>query len=765
MVVLSGSKTATTSTTAKSSSTTRKTTICCSWHNVRCRLLDENFDVGVSSTALSQPSSPSRQRQHRRQRRQRRHHHHPRRRNRMVAIEIYYAPASGSTSSSSSSTGGDPKKSLFPQQRQQHQQPLNDQDMVYLTVYKKIRINASNNKNKRDNNTKNKNNNRRRVFGGSGGGGGGGFGGIRDFVATQNLVGRFFVKSPTGTKTNTPTTNACNDDEKKKKKKNGNKNENQNNQQHNGGNDDDQNQGKSISSSIHSDSSSSSSSASSSSSSSSSSSDSDSDSYTGDDNDNDDDIEGSSSIILGASLGPKNGRGSKTAGAAAASAAGTIVNSSTERMKTIVKGALDTALNSSSHRSSSSLKNCSRSSNLIRRRKSRGGGGEISNIVKPTHVHKYTTEIDKIIKTESADDSEDEDEIGWIEVYRIRLEEVEALEKRKKTKKQTNDLSSRHGGGGGGGERGGGGKSRVWAASFGIGKAKHRGKFVFETVEQRENFHRQFIELKRSIMKRSEQQLQNFKQQQQQQQYEQIRQSKIQTTAATTNVPTNDNNSLNNSTISSIRSSITSVIPPPFSSLLVGGTSPSVASQSQTQSQRNRTRIIRSINNGHDQEDQSKRENVVGTVLTSSAITVDTSLETSNRLVQTNTGASKSSSSNSSSVSQKIYGSIIGTPTQSIASAKATTHDSTDGRTPSSTVNSRDVKLLVEIVSASDLPVADQSTTDPYVAVYLGQRLIHTTSPIKNEYVLKSISINFIGNLFLGVLPSIHLLLLCFVAV
>jgi Ca2+-dependent lipid-binding protein len=41
-----------------------------------------------------------------------------------------------------------------------------------------------------------------------------------------------------------------------------------------------------------------------------------------------------------------------------------------------------------------------------------------------------------------------------------------------------------------------------------------------------------------------------------------------------------------------------------------------------------------------------------------------------------------------------------------------------------------DIQLLVEIVSATDLPIADRKSTDPYVIVYLGKQEIHRTKPI-----------------------------------
>ena len=46
---------------------------------------------------------------------------------------------------------------------------------------------------------------------------------------------------------------------------------------------------------------------------------------------------------------------------------------------------------------------------------------------------------------------------------------------------------------------------------------------------------------------------------------------------------------------------------------------------------------------------------------------------------------------------------------------------------------SSDVSLLVEIVSASDLPVADSISTDPYIVVFMGKQIIHKTKAIPKE--------------------------------
>lgn len=43
------------------------------------------------------------------------------------------------------------------------------------------------------------------------------------------------------------------------------------------------------------------------------------------------------------------------------------------------------------------------------------------------------------------------------------------------------------------------------------------------------------------------------------------------------------------------------------------------------------------------------------------------------------------------------------------------------------------VSLLVEIVSASDLPIADAKSTDPYVIVFMGKQIIHRTKTIPKE--------------------------------
>ena len=49
---------------------------------------------------------------------------------------------------------------------------------------------------------------------------------------------------------------------------------------------------------------------------------------------------------------------------------------------------------------------------------------------------------------------------------------------------------------------------------------------------------------------------------------------------------------------------------------------------------------------------------------------------------------------------------------------------------------SSDINLLVEIVSATDLPIADFKSTDPYVKVYMGKQEVHKTKPIPKTYVL-----------------------------
>jgi Ca2+-dependent lipid-binding protein len=38
-----------------------------------------------------------------------------------------------------------------------------------------------------------------------------------------------------------------------------------------------------------------------------------------------------------------------------------------------------------------------------------------------------------------------------------------------------------------------------------------------------------------------------------------------------------------------------------------------------------------------------------------------------------------------------------------------------------------DINLMVEIVSATDLPIADRNSTDPYVIVFMGKQEIHRT--------------------------------------
>ena len=40
------------------------------------------------------------------------------------------------------------------------------------------------------------------------------------------------------------------------------------------------------------------------------------------------------------------------------------------------------------------------------------------------------------------------------------------------------------------------------------------------------------------------------------------------------------------------------------------------------------------------------------------------------------------------------------------------------------------VNLLVEVVSAADLPIADVSSTDPYVVVFMGKQEVHRTKKV-----------------------------------
>lgn len=48
-------------------------------------------------------------------------------------------------------------------------------------------------------------------------------------------------------------------------------------------------------------------------------------------------------------------------------------------------------------------------------------------------------------------------------------------------------------------------------------------------------------------------------------------------------------------------------------------------------------------------------------------------------------------------------------------------------------VNDERVSLLIDIVSAINLPTGDQSYIDPYVIVYLGQEEVHRTKFIKKS--------------------------------
>ena len=47
--------------------------------------------------------------------------------------------------------------------------------------------------------------------------------------------------------------------------------------------------------------------------------------------------------------------------------------------------------------------------------------------------------------------------------------------------------------------------------------------------------------------------------------------------------------------------------------------------------------------------------------------------------------------------------------------------------------NNKDINLLIEIVSAADLPVTDLTSTDPFVSVWLGARKIHQTSHVSKK--------------------------------
>jgi C2 domain len=62
------------------------------------------------------------------------------------------------------------------------------------------------------------------------------------------------------------------------------------------------------------------------------------------------------------------------------------------------------------------------------------------------------------------------------------------------------------------------------------------------------------------------------------------------------------------------------------------------------------------------------------------------------------------------------------------------------------------ISLLVEIVSAQDLPVTDRASTDPYVTVYLGPQKIHKTKALPNE--LNPVWTVDTGSLFLMECPA-----------
>lgn len=47
--------------------------------------------------------------------------------------------------------------------------------------------------------------------------------------------------------------------------------------------------------------------------------------------------------------------------------------------------------------------------------------------------------------------------------------------------------------------------------------------------------------------------------------------------------------------------------------------------------------------------------------------------------------------------------------------------------------NNSNIRLLIQIVSASDLPIADLKTSDPYINAYLGQKKLHRTKTVANN--------------------------------
>jgi hypothetical protein len=75
-------------------------------------------------------------------------------------------------------------------------------------------------------------------------------------------------------------------------------------------------------------------------------------------------------------------------------------------------------------------------------------------------------------------------------------------------------------------------------------------------------------------------------------------------------------------------------------------------------------------------------------------------------------------SRSSSLPEEKAYTTIIG--------------DDTAGK-PIMMTASSEINLLIEIVSATDLPIADLKSTDPYVVVYLGRQRIHKTQHISSK--------------------------------
>jgi hypothetical protein len=84
-------------------------------------------------------------------------------------------------------------------------------------------------------------------------------------------------------------------------------------------------------------------------------------------------------------------------------------------------------------------------------------------------------------------------------------------------------------------------------------------------------------------------------------------------------------------------------------------------------------------------------------------------------------------------LSMEVVDNKVRTFQQEIAASNATSNTEENAKLLqplSSTITDEDVNLLVEIVSATDLPVADLLSSDPYVVVWLGKEEVHRTKTI-----------------------------------